>query len=65
MYGVIAFSISRKLRVYAHLSEDIFRVFGFKDVEDIDLYDSSKAADFLVYGRQNVAFQTLVFKYKE
>jgi hypothetical protein len=43
IYGLIAFSISRKFMPFVRLAESIFSVLGWKDVAKIDLPARSKA----------------------
>ena len=42
IFGWIAWSIGRKLRPFVQMAEEIFRGFGWRDVEWIDLYKLSR-----------------------
>ena len=42
IFGWIAWSLGRKLRPFVQMAEEIFREFGWRDVERIDLYKLSR-----------------------
>ena len=42
IFAWIAWSLGRKLRPFVHMAEEIFRGFGWQDVERIDLYKLSR-----------------------
>ena len=42
IFAWIAWSLGRKLRPFVQMAEEIFRGFGWRDVERIDLYKLSR-----------------------
>ena len=42
IFGWVAWGLGRKLRPFVQMAEEIFRGFGWRDVERIDLYKLSR-----------------------
>lgn len=61
MIGLISYRVSRKFMVFVHIAEDIFKTFGWPDVENIDLRRTSRnnPGEYKILG-----FGHIYFRYK-